>query len=145
MAYISTPEVKLIRETLKQAYPDFKFSVKRDNQTSVDVSVLSGPIELEVNRSDINQYHLDTLYKGKTLELLKGIDKVIRMAPVRQHYDKSDTLSDYFNVAYYYHISVGNYNQEYEVKTPKKIKGDDNYSQAADTALAVNTLNKCGV
>jgi hypothetical protein len=141
MAYISTPEVKLIRETLKQAYPDFKFSVRRDNHISVDVSVVSGPIELEVNRGDINQYHLDTLYEGKTLEFLKGIDKIIRMAPVRQHYDKSDALSDYFNVAYYYHISVGKFNKEYEVKA-KKLRGDDNYIRAADTALAVNAISK---
>ena len=43
MAYISTDDVKHIRNTLKKEFPQYKFSVRRDSIYSVTVSFMKGP------------------------------------------------------------------------------------------------------
>ena len=43
MAYISTEDVKHIRNTLKKELPQFKFSVVRDHHSSVSIDLMKGP------------------------------------------------------------------------------------------------------
>jgi len=50
---------------------------------------------------------------------LEKIDKVIKKAPAlaeggREWYDRSDAMTDYFDTAFYYNISIGDYNKPYE-------------------------------
>ena len=43
MAYISTDDVKHIRNTLKKELPQYKFSVVRDHTSSVTIALMKGP------------------------------------------------------------------------------------------------------
>jgi hypothetical protein len=45
MPYISSEEVRAIRDKIKQAFPDFKFSVTKRHHSSIDVRIKSGPID----------------------------------------------------------------------------------------------------
>lgn len=44
MAYISTDDVKHIRNTLKKELPQFKFSVVRDHHSSVTIALMKGAL-----------------------------------------------------------------------------------------------------
>ncbi len=67
MAYISTSDVKMIREALKVEFPKHRFSVtKESGGLSVNVAVVKGPSNLlaDIGESwdgagyqDINHYH----------------------------------------------------------------------------------------
>lgn len=116
MAYISTAEVKNIRNKLKEKFPQFKFSVSGGNSLKLHVSIVSGPEDFseytgEYKSFEVNQYHLGGY--GKFSELFAKIYDVMKS---ENWYDKSDSMSDYFNTAYYMSLSVGKWNKPYEQK-----------------------------
>ena len=137
MAYISTEDVKHIRNELKKELPQYKFSVVRDHHSSVTISLMKGPafndyeyfdrynnVTKTANLSDgehhqINQYHLEDFYGKENAEILSKIDTISRTAPAKNGgkvwYNDSDIQTDYFDIAYYVHISVGKWNKPYEV------------------------------
>ena len=137
MAYISTDDVKHIRNTLKKELPQFKFSVVRDHHSSVTIALMKGPAFNDYeyfdrynntittsNLSDgehhqINQFHLEDFYGKENADILSKIDTISRTAPAKNGgkvwYNDSDIMTDYFDIAYYVHISVGKWNKPYEV------------------------------
>ena len=137
MAYISTDDVKHIRNELKKELPQYKFSVVRDHHSSVSIALMKGPAFNDyeyfdrynntittANLSDgehhqINQFHLEDFYGKENAEILSKIDTISRTAPAKNGgkvwYNDSDIMTDYFDIAYYVHISVGKWNKPYEV------------------------------
>ena len=119
MAYISTEEVANIRAKLKAEFPEFKFSVRKSHHTSVDVDILSGPIDFsEVLGSHtylpVNNYHL--YQYGKFEELFSKMFDVIKS---QDWFDKSDSMTDYFHTAYYFSLTIGRWDKPYQVKAKK--------------------------
>ena len=137
MAYISTDDVKHIRNELKKELPQYKFSVVRDHHSSVSISLMKGPAFNDyeyfdrynntittANLSDgehhqINQFHLEDFYGKENADILSKIDTISRTAPAKNGgkvwYNDSDIMTDYFDIAYYVHISVGKWNKQYEI------------------------------
>jgi hypothetical protein len=125
MAYITAQDVKAIREELKVAFPKWKFSVRKGSGSlSVDVTILRGTVDFSENFKDrrhcqVNQYWIDshwTDYEAK--EALKRINEIMHNAPGRaggrKFYDNSDAMTDYFDTAFYTHLSIGQWDKDYE-------------------------------
>lgn len=129
MAYISTDEVKAIRQELKKEFgKDVKFSVRRnDGGLSVAVSIMKSKVDMsEVMEGNthvsVNQYHIDEHYADhpKQRDLLNKVHGIIKTAPAkadggREWFDESDAMTDYFHTAFYYDISIGQWDKPYEV------------------------------
>ncbi len=134
MAYITAEDVKAIRNELKARYPQFKFGCKKSSGSlSVDVTIKQGPVDFIENylagatpganvdyirksgTLQVNPYWLDSTYSGEALTILEDIVKIVKTAPARGWYDRSDIQSDYFDTAYYFHISIGEWNKPYQV------------------------------
>jgi pyruvate formate-lyase activating enzyme-like uncharacterized protein len=132
MAYIKTAEVKEIRLALKEKFgKKFKFSVtKRDGGLAVQVAIMSGLTDFSnlwaskteddygYGYTNINHYHITEKNYGDNVELFKEIDTIIKTAPAkaeggREYFDHSDSMTDYFHVAYYYDIQVGKWDKPY--------------------------------
>jgi hypothetical protein len=138
MAYITTEEVRAIRNELKNRFPTMKFSVRKDDGLAVTVSILSGDcdfsdIELRnfitgdiVNFSgymQVNHHHLANY--GDHQHLLGEILDVIKTAPAnaeggRAWYNNSDAMVDYFDTAFYIHMEIGRRNRPYKFVESKK-------------------------
>ena len=138
MAYISTDDVKHIRNELKKELPQYKFSVVRDHHSSVSIALMKGPAFNDYEYFDrynnttttanlgdgehhqINQFHLEDFYGKENAEILGKIDSIAHTAPAKNGgkvwYNDSDIMTDYFDIAYYIHISVGKWNKDYEIK-----------------------------
>ena len=124
MAYINAEDVKAIRKELKEAFPKFKFGVRKSTSgMRVDVTVKQGPTDFsDIMRGDgyaqISPYHT-----GRYGEHSKFFDKIIEImktAPMRGNgynkdgwYDNSDAMTDYFDTAYYMSLNVGDYAKPY--------------------------------
>ena len=136
MAYISTDDVKHIRNTLKKELPQYKFSVVRDHTSSVTIALMKGPAfkdyeyfdkythetkigTLNKDHHQINQYHLEDFYGKENAKVLDKIHSIALTAPAKNGgkvwYNNSDAMIDYFDTAYYVHIEVGKWNKQYEV------------------------------
>jgi hypothetical protein len=130
MAYITTQEVRAIRNQLKEKFGQLglKFSVRNSNRMEVIVSIKSGktdfsdlwsknkPGDYGFGYEQINQYHLHNY--GKHADLFREIIAVIKAAPAtvpdgREWFDDSDPQSDYFHTAFYISLNVGSWNKPY--------------------------------
>ena len=129
MAYISTADVKKIRVALKEKFPAYKFSVRKDNNIAVAVNVMKGPAfkpyeehdryentrymrDLNNGNFNINHHYLDRY--GENEEFFEEVVKIIKTAPNDAWYDNSDMQIDYFDTAYYIHLKVGKWDKDYE-------------------------------
>jgi hypothetical protein len=113
MAYITTQEVKNVRELLKATFPKFKFSVSGGNSLELKVAIMSGPEDFsevldDWKSVDVNQYHL--YQYGKFEKLFAKMFKVMKS---QNWFDKSDAMTDYFHCAYYLNLSIGKWNKPY--------------------------------
>lgn len=139
MAYISAEDVKAIRTELKQAFPNWKFGVRKGSGSlSVDVNVLQGDIDfiedycakhVDANSAawtrkertiQINQYWINDHWDHAPAarDALNKINEIMHNAPGRANanrkfFDHSDAMTDYFHTAFYTHLSVGQWNKPY--------------------------------
>lgn len=129
MAYISAKDVAAIRAELKQAFPKWKFAVRKGSGSlSVDVSIMRGTEAFDQafansfqgkRYAQVNQYwikeHFQDAGERKALET---INEIMHNAPGRAggkaFYDNSDAMTDYFDTAFYTHLQIGKWDQEYE-------------------------------
>lgn len=125
MAYINAEDVKAIRKELKEAFPKFKFGVRKTSSgMRVDVTIKQGPTDFsDIFRGDryaqINPYH--TGMYGEHSNFFEQVLDIMKTAPMRGNgynkdtgwYDKSDAMTDYFDTAYYMSLNVGDFNKPY--------------------------------
>jgi len=132
MAYITADEVRVIRNNLKKAFPEIKFSVRKEHHSSVHVVILESPYDFELNGNTyraVNHYHYKTEgnqqdYQGNWIKPHTHIDKLEKILDIisEKHWDKSDAMVDYFNCAFYYNLSIGKWDKPYKVVSPKVKK-----------------------
>jgi hypothetical protein len=126
MAYIAKNEVKAIRDGLRAKFgKTMKFSVRRQDHSGVAVSIMRSDIDLTKylcgsTYADLNHYSFDSIFKDdkKAASIFDSIQDIIRTAPGtveggNEWFDKSDIMTDYFHTAYYYDISIGQWDKPY--------------------------------
>ena len=113
MPYISTSEVKVIREELKREFPQFKFSVVRRNHSSVNVSVMEGPIDFGDNKN-VNPYWIERHW-NENQPAMNFLLKVKSIIGINQREVVFD--GDYGSVPnYYFNINIGKWDKPYKLK-----------------------------
>lgn len=126
MAFITALEVREIRKELKKQFPGWKFSVRGQHYTSVNVDIMKGTADFFADmvvgqhHHQVNQYYIAQSWNKANAKVLNKIKEIIKTAPAkakggREWYDNSDAQIDYFDTAYYYHIAVGKWDKPYEL------------------------------
>jgi hypothetical protein len=133
MAYVNSADVAQVRKELKEAFPKFKFGVRKDNSMAIRVTIKSGPedfTELFMDEyakkrqyAQINPYHIEKFYPIHAKFLNQVVD-IIKTAPARGegyhkgrgYYNNSDAMIDYFDTAFYFDLNIGAWDKPYEVK-----------------------------
>ena len=129
MAYISATDVAAIRKELKEAFPKFKFAVRKGSGSlSVDVVIQKATFAFEdtfaksfqgKRYAQVNQYWIDSNFTDmEEREFLKKVNEIMHNAPGRAggkvYFDESDAMTDYFHTAFYTHLQIGQWDKEYE-------------------------------
>ena len=121
MSYISTEDVKKIRVALKNEFgKKLKFGVRKSaGGHSVSVTIKSGTVDFsDIMRNNtydqvqVNQYHLQNY--GVHKSLFEKIVEIIKTAPSKKWYNNSDAMIDYFDVAFYFDLNVGDWDNPYK-------------------------------
>ena len=125
----STEIAKAIRKDLKEAFPNCKFSVRKEDFTggrSITVSLMAAPfkvIEKVENEYDkthyqLNNYCLDKyLLPDSPLQLTpQAVDLLKKVTDIAQDYNYSDCDSqiDYFDVNFYFHLEIGRWDKPFK-------------------------------
>ena len=118
MPYITTERVKEIRTQIKKEFPKFKFSITKRHHSSVDVTILSGPIEMITkdfkNRNDgVNHFYIKENYES-TPEIR---DVLLHIYAIMNEGNGTESQDgDYGRIPNFYTgISIGQWNKPYEV------------------------------
>ena len=121
MAYISATDVSAIRAELKQAFPTWRFSVRKGSGSlSVDVTILKGTARFEgKDYAQVNQYWIDSHWADlEDRAALNKINDIMHNAPGRAggkvFFDHSDAQTDYFHTAFYTHLNIGSWDKPYQ-------------------------------
>ena len=130
MAYITAADVAAIRKELKEAFPKWKFSARKGSGSlSVDVTILKGTVDFSEGfrnsyngrkHCQVNQYWIDSHWTSlEARAALNKINEIMHNAPgradvLRKFYDRSDAMTDYFDTAFYTHLSIGAWDKDYE-------------------------------
>ena len=120
MSYISTEDVKKIRVALKNEFgKKLKFGVRKSpSHHSVSVTIKSGTVDFSdimsntYDQVQVNHYHLQNY--GVHKSLFEKIVEIIKTAPSKKWYNNSDAMIDYFDVAFYFDLNVGEWDKPYE-------------------------------
>ena len=122
MAYISTEQVKEMRNELKVLFPakaGWKLSLTRQHYSSVRCEILTAPIELRLDSTrtneSVNHYYIDSRYDGNNdaaTKVLTTISNVLNL----NNYDNSDAMTDYFDCGHYVNMSIGAWDKPFQVK-----------------------------
>jgi hypothetical protein len=129
MAYMSQEKKATIAPRIKTALKRYglKGSLSVRNHSTLVLTIRSGKIDfiknynetvrpLGYNRMadkylDVNQYHYRDHFSGKARNCLDEIFTAMNDG----NWDKSDPMTDYFNVGWYVDVNVGRWNKPYEV------------------------------
>ncbi len=133
MAWMNQEKKTAIAARLKTVVPaGWKYSLSVYNHSTIVMTISQAPVDIighaagvslernpldgwAVNQKelrtywDVNPYHLNTQFKGG---LLETFEKILAAMNEGNH-DKSDMMTDYFDVGWYVSIKVGRYDKPF--------------------------------
>ena len=123
MAYMSQEKKREIAKELKAALKGsgLKYSLAVHNHSTLTMNIRSGPVDFfsefagETRTGaprtylQVNTYHYTRHFTGEGLRLLDIILPILN----RGNWDKSDIMTDYFNVGWYVNINIGKWDKPY--------------------------------
>lgn len=122
MAFISTEEVKQIRQNIKKLYPakkGWKFSITRRHGSEICIAILQGPhnFELEANGKNrsINHFHIDSHCNGSDAKILNSIMKLIHGEKSNYNSNAGDPGADYPAWNYFISLEIGQWDKPYKL------------------------------
>jgi len=121
MAYISTEDVKEIRARIRKQFPSkdgWKISVRRENGTSVNVDILTAPIDFSIDGEryyQVNDFYIEEHYRDypEIKEVLFFIKNTITDVKENWNRNANDPYADYADYNYFIHISVGQWDKPF--------------------------------
>lgn len=141
MPYISKDQVKVKREALKKALPQFKMSITTDNYSGIKVIIQRGPVDFGgVSYAHLNEHidynnHWDSdLCQYVSNPAIANVMSIIM--PILNHGMKAGHHDgDYGYVpGYYTWVHIGQWDKPYEFCDPNVIAG-------VDFSESINQLN----
>lgn len=114
--------VELVRTWLKETYPRYKFSVRRENYNSIYIKLMSADFEAFTKESGkvqdtINHYNIErnSDLTDRTKEVMLNVCDFV----MSYNFDDSDAMTDYFHTNFYLTLGIGSYRKPYKVELPK--------------------------
>jgi len=138
MAYMNQAKKKEIAKLLKDNLKgkDIKYSLAVDNHSTIVLNIRSGNIDFIGNYNKTNQdnprysfqntntvkdylsvnnYWIDEHFTGEAKEILEIANECLNL----NNYNKSDPMTDYFDVGHYVDINIGKWNKPYQLTGEK--------------------------
>ena len=138
MAYMNQEKKKEIANLLKNELKgkDIKYSLAVNNHSTIVLNIRSGGVDFIGNYNKTNQdnprysfqnadtakdhlsvnnYWINEHFTGEAKEILEIASECLNL----NNYNKSDAMTDYFDVGHYVDINVGKWNKPYELTGEK--------------------------
>jgi hypothetical protein len=127
MAYVNQEKKQKIAAALKLVVPaGWKYSLAVRNHSTIVCTISKAPVDLiaafqperPTTSIDVNVYYVGTHCKdAATAEILQKIVDALNT----DNFDKSDIMTDYFNVGHYVDLNIGRWDRPFVVTTPAPV------------------------
>ena len=115
MAYIGQKEKKELAPAIKAVLKKFgvKGTIGIDNHRGLKVNLKEGVIDFGEVYDQVNTYHIEKFYgTGIAGQFL---NELVAAMKGTKWYNNTDAQIDYFDIAYYVYINIGQWDKEYKV------------------------------
>ena len=115
MAYIDKETVKEIRTKINETFrkDGFKFSVRREHYSTVEISLMESPLSLHKAYDQLNPYYLDNLENDNVKVIFKLIDTIVdKITGGQVDRNAGDMGADYSDCNFYKSYNIGKWNKE---------------------------------
>lgn len=114
MPYITSEEVKSIRNEIKKAFPDFKFSITRESHSTVRVAIMEGNLDFGGGHIQVNGFYVKENYKDQP-EIRDMFLKILEIIHNEKEMIVSEEETDYGRWPnYYINLHVGKWDKDYK-------------------------------
>jgi len=134
MAYMNQEQKNILAPGIKAVLKKYgmKGTIAVRHYSTLIVNVKSGDLDIITNWMDnprpyrslnenverpeyltVNQYWIKEHFSGDVRDFLLELCDAMNAAPGLENHDRSDTMTDYFDVGWYIEINVGNWNKPY--------------------------------
>jgi len=113
MAYISQEMKKKIAPAIKAVMKEFgiKGTISINNYSSLIVTLKEGEIDFGRDYLQIHNSH-GSSFSGNARSF---VEKIFAAMKGDEWYDNSDSMTDYFDTAYYMRVNVGKWDKPYKL------------------------------
>jgi hypothetical protein len=115
MAYIGQDTKKQLAPAIKAVLKKFgvKGTIGINNHSSLVVNLKEGVIDFGEVYHQVNTYHIEKFYgTGIAGQFL---NELVTAMKGTKWYNNTDAQIDYFDIAYYVYINIGQWDKEYKV------------------------------
>jgi len=114
MAYMNQERKAKIAEALKPVLAKYKMkgTLSVRHHSAIVLTLKKGPIDFGKTEGSVNVFWIDKFYEGVARDFLKEAHDALLSAG---WYNRSDAMTDYFDIAYYTDINIGAWGKPYEV------------------------------
>ena len=115
MAYIGQDTKKQLAPAIKAVLKKFgvKGTIGIDNHRGLKVNLKEGVIDFGEVYDQVNTYHIEKFYgTGIAGQFL---NELVTAMKGTKWYNNTDAQIDYFDIAYYVYINIGQWDKEYKV------------------------------
>lgn len=111
MAYMNQERKNELAPGIKAVLKKYnvKGSISVHHHSTLIVTIAEASFEIESDYEQVNPYHIDNSYSGETAQFLNEL----RDAMMEGNHNRSDLMTDYFDVGWYIEISFGRWNKPY--------------------------------
>lgn len=111
MAYMSQERKASLAPAIKAILKKYgvKGSLSVHNHSSLTLTLSEGKIDFGTDYHQVNTYHIDKFHEGKARKFLT---EVVAAMNVGNH-NRSDIMTDYFDVGWYVNVNIGRWNKPY--------------------------------
>ena len=113
MAHITSEQVKAVREAIKKEFPNYKWSITGKDYSSIYIRLMAADFKIEKDYEQLNPFYLDH-YSEKINSVFSKVKEI--MFKIVPYHNNSDSMTDYFDYAYYYRFSIGKWDKPYVQK-----------------------------
>ena len=119
MAYVSQDDKAAVSPAIKAVLKKHgvKGSIGVRHHSTLFVNLSSGVIDFGSDYIQVNEYCIEES-ESYSREAKAFLVELVAAMKSNGWFDKSDTMTDYFHVAYYISINVGKYNKPYVCTAP---------------------------
>ncbi len=145
MAYITSEQVKEMRDMIKKAFPaskGWKWSVTKEHHSAVVAALMQYPAgyDFHVDKDgyqQVNHYWFDKPnvdgemhYGKKETKVLQKVNEILHTG----HWDESDIMTDYFDCSHYVILHIGKWDRPAVQAKPKASKAKTVVKKAVTSA-----------